>query len=205
MQHPRGSGVNTKLRARRARRSSSLPGCLATSGSRWPRTYTSSFSSLRAQNSSCSTRRRPIPAVYRCDLDLGSCSATTSPERRRSGLSPAWQQINCGRHRAGHRVDVHLEGPNHAGLGRRRPPQDRATDQPDGGEEEARGQGQGRCPRRIIAPYASHYFAVPPACFAFLVWRFCLRVFAGAFFLLLLPPCPWWPLRAHPPARLLTH
>ena len=49
--------------------------------------------------------------------------------------------------------------------------------------------GRGTCsPRRIIDPYASHYFAVPPACFAFLVWRFCLRVFAGAFFLLLLPP-----------------
>src|SRR5215218_2757117 len=43
-------------------------------------------------------------------------------------------------------------------------------------------------PRCIIDPYASHYFAVPPACFAFLVSRFCLRVFAGAFFLLLLPP-----------------
>ena len=26
-------------------------------------------------------------------------------------ISVAWQQINCGRHRAGHRVDVHLEGP----------------------------------------------------------------------------------------------
>jgi hypothetical protein len=26
-------------------------------------------------------------------------------------ISAAWQQINCGRHRAGHRVDVHLEGP----------------------------------------------------------------------------------------------
>jgi hypothetical protein len=23
----------------------------------------------------------------------------------------AWQQVNCGRHRAGHRVDVHLDGP----------------------------------------------------------------------------------------------
>ena len=49
--------------------------------------------------------------------------------------------------------------------------------------------GRGTCsPRRIIDPYALHYFAVPPACFAFLVWRFCLRVLAGAFFLLLLPP-----------------
>jgi hypothetical protein len=45
-----------------------------------------------------------------------------------------------------------------------------------------------RSARRIIDPYASHYFEVPPACFAFLVWRFCLRVFAGAFLLLLLPP-----------------
>jgi hypothetical protein len=26
-------------------------------------------------------------------------------------ISVAWQQINCGRHRAGHRVDVHLDGP----------------------------------------------------------------------------------------------
>jgi transposase InsO family protein len=26
-------------------------------------------------------------------------------------ISVAWQQINCGRHRAGHRVDVHLQGP----------------------------------------------------------------------------------------------
>ena len=26
-------------------------------------------------------------------------------------ISVAWQQINCGRDRAGHRVDVHLEGP----------------------------------------------------------------------------------------------
>jgi transposase InsO family protein len=26
-------------------------------------------------------------------------------------ISIAWQQINCGKHRAGHRVDVHLEGP----------------------------------------------------------------------------------------------
>ncbi len=42
--------------------------------------------------------------------------------------------------------------------------------------------GRGTCsPRGIIDPLASHYFAVPPACFAFLVWRFCLRVFAGAF------------------------
>src|SRR5881397_1892633 len=49
--------------------------------------------------------------------------------------------------------------------------------------------GRGTCSRRRInEPYASHYFAVPPACFAFLVWRFCLRVFAGVFFLLLLPP-----------------
>jgi hypothetical protein len=49
--------------------------------------------------------------------------------------------------------------------------------------------GRGTCsPRRIIDPYASHYFAVPPACFAFLVWRFCLRVFVGVFFRLLLPP-----------------
>ena len=42
--------------------------------------------------------------------------------------------------------------------------------------------------RRIIDPYASHYFAAPSASFAFMVWRFCLRVFAGAFLLLLLPP-----------------
>jgi hypothetical protein len=49
--------------------------------------------------------------------------------------------------------------------------------------------GRGTCsPRRIIDPYAWHYLAVPPACFAFLVWRFCLRVFVAAFFLLLLPP-----------------
>jgi hypothetical protein len=26
-------------------------------------------------------------------------------------ISVAWQVINCGRHRAGHRVDVHLDGP----------------------------------------------------------------------------------------------
>jgi transposase InsO family protein len=26
-------------------------------------------------------------------------------------ISVTWQQINCGRHRAGHRVDVHLQGP----------------------------------------------------------------------------------------------
>ena len=26
-------------------------------------------------------------------------------------ISVAWQQINCGGHRAGHRVDVHLDGP----------------------------------------------------------------------------------------------
>jgi transposase InsO family protein len=26
-------------------------------------------------------------------------------------ISVAWQQVNCGRHRAGHRVDVHLDGP----------------------------------------------------------------------------------------------
>jgi hypothetical protein len=26
-------------------------------------------------------------------------------------ISVAWQQINCGKHRAGHRVDVHLDGP----------------------------------------------------------------------------------------------
>src|SRR3989442_7848661 len=50
-------------------------------------------------------------------------------------------------------------------------------------------QGRGTCsPRRIIDPFAAHYFVVLPACFAFLVWRFCLRVFAGTFFLLLLPP-----------------
>lgn len=49
--------------------------------------------------------------------------------------------------------------------------------------------GRGTCsPRRIIDPYASHYFAVPPACFALLVWRFCLRVFARVFSLLLFPP-----------------
>lgn len=26
-------------------------------------------------------------------------------------ISVAWQEISCGRHRAGHTVDVHLEGP----------------------------------------------------------------------------------------------
>ena len=26
-------------------------------------------------------------------------------------ISVAWQQINCGKHRAGRRVDVHLQGP----------------------------------------------------------------------------------------------
>ena len=26
-------------------------------------------------------------------------------------ISVAWQPINCGRHRAGHRVDIHLDGP----------------------------------------------------------------------------------------------
>jgi transposase InsO family protein len=48
----------------------------------------------------------------------------TSAVRERSGegwisrkvaatgiISVAWQQINCGKHRAGHRVDVHLDGP----------------------------------------------------------------------------------------------
>jgi hypothetical protein len=34
-------------------------------------------------------------------------------------------------------------------------------------------------PRRIIDPYASHYFAVPTDWFDFLVWRSCLRVFAA--------------------------
>jgi hypothetical protein len=64
--------------------------------------------------------------------------------------------------------------------------------------------GRGTCsPRRIIAPYASHYFAVP--CFAFLVWRICLRVFAGAFFLLLLRPLSLVAMWRLPPARLLTH
>src|SRR5712691_3568325 len=65
---------------------------------------------------------------------------------------------------------------------------------------------RGRCsPRRIIDAYALHYFAVPPACFAFLVWRFCLRVFAGAFFLLLLPPLSLvaiWRLPSSPPLDL---
>jgi hypothetical protein len=60
-------------------------------------------------------------------------------------------------------------------------------------------------PRRIIDPYASHYFAVPPACFAFLVWRFCLRVFAGAFLLLLFPPLSLVATWRLPPARLSTH
>jgi hypothetical protein len=59
--------------------------------------------------------------------------------------------------------------------------------------------------RRIIDPYASHYFAVPPACFAFLVWRFCLRVFSGAFFCSCFLPCPESPCGAYPPARLSTH
>ena len=66
--------------------------------------------------------------------------------------------------------------------------------------------------RRIIDPYASHYFAAPPACFAFLVWRFCLRVFAGAFLLLLLPPLSLvatWRLPSGPPLdssdSALTH
>lgn len=61
-------------------------------------------------------------------------------------------------------------------------------------------------PRRIIDPYASHYFAVPPAWFAFLVWRFCLRVLAGVFFLLLLPLSSlvaMWRLPSDPP--LSTH
>jgi hypothetical protein len=65
------------------------------------------------------------------------------------------------------------------------------------------GLGRGTCsPRRIIDPYASHYFAVPAACFAFLVWRFCLRVFAGDFLLLLLPPLSLvatWRLPSDPP------
>jgi len=66
--------------------------------------------------------------------------------------------------------------------------------------------GRGTCsPRRIIDPYASHYFAVPPACLAFLVWRFCLRVFAGAFLLLLLRPLSFVAMWRLPPARLLTH
>jgi hypothetical protein len=26
-------------------------------------------------------------------------------------ISVAWQEINCGRHRAGRRVDIHLQGP----------------------------------------------------------------------------------------------
>src|SRR5688572_30463016 len=39
---------------------------------------------------------------------------------------------------------------------------------------------RGTCsPRRIIDPYVSHYFAVPLACFAYSVCRFCLRVLAG--------------------------
>jgi len=63
--------------------------------------------------------------------------------------------------------------------------------------------GRGRCsPRRIIDPYASHYFAVPPACVAFMVWRFCLRVFAGAFLLPCLPLLSLvatWRLPSSPP------
>ena len=26
-------------------------------------------------------------------------------------ISIAWQEISCGKHRAGHRVDIHLQGP----------------------------------------------------------------------------------------------
>jgi hypothetical protein len=26
-------------------------------------------------------------------------------------ISVAWQQISCGKHRAGHRLDIHLQGP----------------------------------------------------------------------------------------------
>jgi hypothetical protein len=49
-------------------------------------------------------------------------TSAVSPERSGAGwisrkvttngiISVAWQQVNCGRHRAGHRVDVHLDGP----------------------------------------------------------------------------------------------
>jgi transposase InsO family protein len=49
-------------------------------------------------------------------------TSAVSPERSGEGwisrkvttngiISVAWQQINCGRHRAGHRVDVHVDGP----------------------------------------------------------------------------------------------
>jgi hypothetical protein len=26
-------------------------------------------------------------------------------------ISVAWQQVSCGKHRAGHKVDIHLQGP----------------------------------------------------------------------------------------------
>jgi len=26
-------------------------------------------------------------------------------------ISVAWQEISCGKHRGGHRVDIHLQGP----------------------------------------------------------------------------------------------
>jgi hypothetical protein len=61
-------------------------------------------------------------------------------------------------------------------------------------------------PRRIIDPYASHYFAVPNDWFDFLVWRSCLRVFCAGLLSALastLSLVAMWRLPSDPP--LSTH
>ena len=59
-------------------------------------------------------------------------------------ISVAWQEISCGKHRAGHHVDVHLDGRELADLGRRRTRQDRPTHHRQGGPQEAQ-----RPPRQL--------------------------------------------------------
>ena len=53
--------------------------------------------------------RRPIPRRL-----LGERSGEDWISRRvatNGVISVAWQEISCGKHRGGHRVDIHLQGP----------------------------------------------------------------------------------------------
>ena len=57
-------------------------------------------------------------------------------------ISVAWQQISCGKHRAGRRVDIHLDGPTMQIWDGEELLKTVLRDEPEGGQEEARRQGE---------------------------------------------------------------
>jgi hypothetical protein len=57
-------------------------------------------------------------------------------------ISVAWPEISCGKHRAGRRVDIHLQGPTMQIWDGEELNQDGAPHEPQGGQEEARREGE---------------------------------------------------------------